>query len=534
MRCHHFLSCASQRLHSIRLPAKAAMQVLTTLLLFSLFLLPTLATAATPHIYDAPNAGPPGSQTRTVGNGWDPNATLDIYFDSMSVGLVDTDNNGSFGMTLRAPTIRQNGLTIQIPNDAIPGQHWITAVERITQLQAQAPFTVWGLEWPQWHYGPDHTGFNPYESILSPETVGNLTTKWTYTLAGDLDSASSPVVANGMVYFVSFSSSNAGVYALNADTGALVWRFNLGVYPNTMPAVVNGVLYFVAQDGIYALNALTGAFLWRYEHVWGGWGGVSVPAVANGMVYVSSNDGLYALDAKTGTLMWTNATWDGDLAVANGVVYFTCSSNYECAVDARTGELLWTSGSLGYITTPLAVANGVVYVGSHDRYEYALDAKTGALIWKYLTNSYSGLSSPAVANGVVYVGGGWVDYGQDSLLALDATTGALLWEYDAGAGLSEYSPAVANGVVYISSQGTFYALNASTGTLICKRTGTASDPAVVNGMIYISGGQTLYALGLPSEQKSEKLSPPQRPDPARLTPDWSLQPSKEVTPPLKK
>ena len=55
---------------------------------------------------------------------------------------MDTDNNGSFGMALKAPTIRQNGLTIQIPKDAVPGQHWITAVERITQLQAQVLFTV--------------------------------------------------------------------------------------------------------------------------------------------------------------------------------------------------------------------------------------------------------------------------------------------------------------------------------------------------------------------------------------------------------
>ena len=129
------------------------MQLLTTLLVFSLCLFPNLATAASPHIYDAPQAGPPGSQTTTVGNGWDPNATLDIYFDSTDVGLVDTDSNGSFGMTLQAPTIRQNGLTIQIPKDAVPGQHWITAVERITQLQAQVPFTV-RADWPQFHLDP--------------------------------------------------------------------------------------------------------------------------------------------------------------------------------------------------------------------------------------------------------------------------------------------------------------------------------------------------------------------------------------------
>ncbi len=116
MRTHHFPPRASQRLNSIRFPAKAAMQLLATFVLFlSICLFPNLATAASPHIYDVPNAGPPGSQTTTVGNGFDPNATIDLYFDSTDVGLVDTDSNGSFGMALRAPTIRQNGLTIQIP-----------------------------------------------------------------------------------------------------------------------------------------------------------------------------------------------------------------------------------------------------------------------------------------------------------------------------------------------------------------------------------------------------------------------------------
>ncbi len=54
--------------------------------------------------FDVPPNGPP-SQHGLVGNGCDPLTAIDIYFDSTAVGLVDTDNNGSFGMELRAPTI---------------------------------------------------------------------------------------------------------------------------------------------------------------------------------------------------------------------------------------------------------------------------------------------------------------------------------------------------------------------------------------------------------------------------------------------
>ncbi len=109
MRFDRYLPSASQRLNSLCFPAKRTVQLLTTLFVvfLSLCLLPNVAVAASPHIYDVPQVGPPTSQTTLVGNGFDPNATLDLYFDSTDVGLVVTDNNGNFGMALKAPTIRQ-------------------------------------------------------------------------------------------------------------------------------------------------------------------------------------------------------------------------------------------------------------------------------------------------------------------------------------------------------------------------------------------------------------------------------------------
>ena len=525
MRTHHFLLRASQRLNSIRIPAKAAMQLLTTLLVFSLCLFPNLATAATPHIYDTPQAGSPGSQTRTVGNGWDANATLDIYFDSTDVGLVDTDNNGSFGMALRAPTIRQNGLTIQIPKDALSGTHWITAVERITELQAQVPFTV-RADWPQFHFGPDHTGFNPYENALNPETVGNLTMRWKRVTGGPI--WTSPVVANGVVYF---GSQDNNVYALDAVTRHQLWWYPGRMSGDTAPAVANGMVYFGSEDGnLDALNASTGAFLWKYPV---GAAVLCSPAVANGIVYFGSNDyNLYALNASTGAFLWKYPTGQVIYAaptVANGVVYVGSYDYKVYALDAGTGALLWNFATLYPIQGSPAVANGIVYVTSNDHNIYALEASTGALVWKYATGSFID-SSPAVANGVVYFGSG-----DRNMYALDASTGVLLWKYAPGTDIYS-SPAVANGVVYVSIMydNSVYALDASTGVLLWKYTtgGTVySSPAVVNGMLYVgSYDGNLYAFGLPNQQMSEKFSPPERPDPARLTPDWTLQPNAVVTP----
>ncbi len=514
MRFDRFLLSTARRLNSVR-PAKGAVQLLTTLFVvsLSLCLFPNLAVAASPHIYDVPQAGLPGSQTTLVGNGFDPNATLDLYFDSTDVGLVDTDNNGTFGMALKAPTIRQNGGAIQIPENALQGTHTITAVERITQLQAQVPFTV-QFDWPQFHFDAQRTGFNPHESVLSPDTVGNLTLNWQNTTA-----SASPVVANGVLYVGTYGDNASALVALNASTGALLWTFPIyDEIRNSAPAVANGIVYVGTNQYagyLYALNASTGALLWRHA-IRGGIG--SSPAVANGIVYVGRNV-LSALNATTGALLWEFSGPDfSSPAVANGIVYV--GSDNLWALNATTGALVWES-PFGGGSSP-AVVNGVVYLGAYTGTFYALNASTGVLLWSNVIGA-NGDSTPVVANGVVYVNTGSID-------ALDAGTGAILWTSAVGGG----APVVANGVVYLGSGDlNTYALNASTGAVLWKyrmESYIETSPAVVNGMLYIVDEDgNLDAFGLPNQQRSEKFSPPQRPDPARLTPNWSLQPGQPVT-----
>jgi serine/threonine-protein kinase len=58
--------------------------------------------------------------------------------------------------------------------------------------------------------------------------------------------------------------------------------------------VANGVVYIDSfDDNVYALNASTGAFLWKYTTPGCGGGCYSTPVVANGWVYVNFFD-LYA------------------------------------------------------------------------------------------------------------------------------------------------------------------------------------------------------------------------------------------------
>ena len=132
--------------------------------------------------------------------------------------------------------------------------------------------------------------------------------------------ASSPTIADGTVYFVSSSGSLA---AIDASNGQPRWvyaieyerRFEakgLHGYPpasqtipdawdvyTSSPAVVDGRVYFGAGDGnVYAVDAKTGLLQWKFAT-----GDVvhASPAVAGGVVYIGSYDGnLYAIDADSG------------------------------------------------------------------------------------------------------------------------------------------------------------------------------------------------------------------------------------------
>ena len=89
----------------------------------------------------------------------------------------------------------------------------------------------------------------------------------------------SPAVANGVVYI----GSGDYLYALDATTGAKLWRSNTG--GDSSPAVANGVVYVGIDNNVYALNAATGAKLWSFTT---GSDVRSSPAVVNGMLYVGA------------------------------------------------------------------------------------------------------------------------------------------------------------------------------------------------------------------------------------------------------
>lgn len=121
------------------------------------------------------------------------------------------------------------------------------------------------------------------------------------------------LLTNNVLYGGKFwgSSSQPGIFALDAATGSQLWLHTFGSNPILAPPVLNGdIAYLPARGGggispqLYALNVTSGSVLWSAPNL------SSYPIVSNGTLYsatVTSTATIYALDASTGAVKWTYA-----------------------------------------------------------------------------------------------------------------------------------------------------------------------------------------------------------------------------------
>jgi polyvinyl alcohol dehydrogenase (cytochrome) len=129
-----------------------------------------------------------------------------------------------------------------------------------------------GGDWPLYAHDLSGARRQPVANGLGPSVVGHLKPGWTFAAANLGDSGtfqSTPTIAGGCAYL---GSSRGQVYALNADTGALVWRTQLPIPAGEQFGIVgaavvdNGhVLVMVNRFGspyAAALDPATGAVQW--------------------------------------------------------------------------------------------------------------------------------------------------------------------------------------------------------------------------------------------------------------------------------
>jgi outer membrane protein assembly factor BamB len=352
--------------------------------------------------------------------------------------------------------------------------------------------------WTQNHLDAAHDGFNRFETILSPSTVGGLGKEWIGR--APLSQMINPVVTESAVYVAGAATGFTGdtwLVAFDRSTGSTLWRAQ---QPNANTvaglAELRGRVFLSTVDDhlLRAYDESSGVLLWSFHAN----GGLSTPTIAFGRVFVNSNFGqLYALDPATGLPIWTTGMQggaNGGPAVAGGRVFTTNGNGSSVgAFDARTGAAQWTTTLDANDNGSPTAAAGMVFVGTIGHSVYALDQVTGDVVW-HITTTAGVESTPAVANGIVYVG----DDGGD-LYALRESDGTQLWTAHTDRQFVLSSPIVANGVVYAATQGS-YAFDALTGALLWQHPTTGivnADPAVVDGMLYVpdfAGKLRAYAL----------------------------------------
>ncbi|MBN2193404.1 MAG: PQQ-binding-like beta-propeller repeat protein [Polyangiaceae bacterium] len=204
-------------------------------------------------------------------------------------------------------------------------------------------------------------------------------------------------------------SSDGGLYALRAEDGSLIWRFETLGFVQSEPLydAATDSLFFGSNDGaLYKVDASTGALKYRFMT------NAEVsrrPVLANGLLYaVNANDTVLALDPNDGKLVWSQhrapalgmeIAGHSSALVSRGKVYVAFSDGTVTAFDARTGHERWqpfdlsaeAEQTLGEIpkyldvdTTPIAhdiEAGPCVFVGSYEGGIFALEADTGTQIW---------------------------------------------------------------------------------------------------------------------------------------------------------
>lgn len=282
-----------------------------------------------------------------------------------------------------------------------------------------------------------------------------------------------PLVANGMVYVTQSSSGGGFILALNAQNGQQVWKRpytgsgtsyidNLQVVAATS-STLYVTTYRLAQEQslLYALNAQTGALLWQKEIAHPEM--ISQGKIAGNTLYLASEKGpneqgqgaVSAYDLATGNQLWSTAM-NGSVsafAVEQNTLYaITFNKNQHgsdlagsiYALRASDGKILWQQHPNRQING-MIVADGEVYLNT---------AEVNAI---YTSQTIKG------ANGqdkVTVNGPPW------QLEALNGADGDLTWQQTMPASVGGLPLVIGDDIYLVSMDSTIVVIDRSTGKQI--------------------------------------------------------------------
>lgn len=198
-----------------------------------------------------------------------------------------------------------------------------------TILIVLASSSLMAADWPTYRGDATRSGYTadviPNEQLrerwafrVSPPRPA-----WPTSERMEYDLALQPIIVGDLVIFG--SSADDQVYAINAKSGAVRWRFFTEGPVRFAPAAWKDRVFVASDDGfLYALSIKDGAVLWKHragpdarevlgnERMISAWPVRGGPVVLDDKVYFTGgiwpSDGafVYALDASTGKVVWKN------------------------------------------------------------------------------------------------------------------------------------------------------------------------------------------------------------------------------------
>jgi outer membrane protein assembly factor BamB len=400
----------------------------------------------------------------------------------------------------------------------------------IAQAQLVAPFSAaianqgTSEDWPTYLHDAARSGASG-DSILSTSNAGQLIPLWTYKTGGTI--AAQAAIVGGTLYVGSWDGYE---YALNASTGALLWKTSLGITTpssscsppsagiTSSAAVQNGVVYVGGGDSYwYALDATTGHVLWKVftgnNSATGGHYNWSSPLLYNGDAYIGvSSYGDCPL--VQGQLIQVNLTTHQVVNTLNFVPSGHVGGGIwtSPAVDASTNTIYVTTGTLASGTTyPLpqamvavdATALTVLSSWQIPAAQAVTDSDWGTTPLIYTDGTGTNWVAAINKNGILYA------------FHRNAISSGPVWEKQVSVGGqcavcgqgSVSSGTQGGGRIYFAGghttingstvQGSVQAFDPATGNVLWQHaTSSPVIPAITydNGLVYVGGGKVFQVL----------------------------------------
>ncbi len=322
-------------------------------------------------------------------------------------------------------------------------------------------------DWPAFLHDPQRTAASG-DTTISTANAAQLGLKWAFKTGAAI--AATPTVVGNTVYVGSWDGYE---YALNATTGALVWKTFLGqttapCYPqlagvSSAADVENGVVYVGGGDSNwYALDAATGSILWNVfiGDNTKGWYNWASPLIYNGYAYVGTSS-VGDCPLVPGQLLQVNLS-------THQVV-----NTFNAVPTGQVGGGIWTTPSVDTATNTIFVTTGTRNQDTQTLSEaiIALDANTLTIksSWS-IPNSQQTVDS---------------DFGNTPILFTDSKGNPLVGAINK------------NGFAYAWNRNNLAAGPVWSQTVTLPGTcpqcgdGSVSSEAFANGTLFLAGGSTV-------------------------------------------